>query len=137
MKYHIVVGKHIEKLSFIDAGDMFGPNQITINKNAKGEPQLAHDSMDVYAFPEAHTHPSIVYNNMRKMIRRPDNHTTVILTHSDCITNAFSDAIRDLDIGFKDVNILILDDTNTHIKQTATFDREGYLVNWPTGELSY
>lgn len=137
MKYHIVIGKYIEKLSFIDVGDMFGAGQITINKNSNEEPQIAHDAMDVCTFPETHTHPSIVYKNMRNMIKRPDSHTTIILTHSHCVIDAFSEAIRDLDIGFKDVNIFILDDNNTHIKQTATFDREGYLVNWPTGELSY
>lgn len=60
-----------------------------------------------------------------------------VATHSDVIVNVLGELVSKKKVAPSDVTIFVLNEDNSEITHTSSFDEEGYLVNWPIGFFEY
>lgn len=90
-----------------------------------------------YNLVENGFHPKNLAAHVSELLDLTPSHINChFSTHSMNTLNVISEFIREGKINAEQVFIHILEDDNRSIKQESSFDSDGYLVNWPVGELS-
>lgn len=87
--------------------------------------------------PELHLHPKLQSKLISAICSLANpNFRFIIETHSETIINKIGDLIYNKKIGNKDVNIQIFSKRNGKMEtivESASYDKEGFLENWPIG----
>lgn len=90
-----------------------------------------------YPLVEAGLHPKKLEGHLNVILHRAKEDTDVNLsTHSMSVINVLSAFVREGKLCAEQVFIYTLEEDNKSIKQLSYLDSEGYLENWPVGELS-
>lgn len=109
---------------------------IASNSKKKWNP-LRYPTTIIIEQPELHLHPKLQSKLISAMCSLANrNFRFIIETHSETIINKIGDLIYNKKIGNEDVNIQIFSKRNEKMEtivEPASYDKEGFLENWPIG----
>ena len=90
-------------------------------------------------FPENNRHPVVQVEWVKEKLLNFDSvGNVVVMTHSATIISCIGDYIADIDPEFRHkVKIVILNDYDDENVQHSTFNREGFLEDWPVGFFNW
>lgn len=141
---HVWIGLVVQEVHFVQSKrDDFGQKKFgfAIDKEIDSKnfwKKIFVPDDNYFYLPENSTHPRSLKDKVVSILRNTGEDRFVnFTTHSHTIINILGDLISDGKIDSKAVTIHVLEDDNSAVKYEASFDKEGYLVNWCAGELSY